>query len=987
MKRSAVFRYLRVLPVIFFALLGIHLFMAFFPENILAVPPSTSNPSAWVTDGTVYAIAPAGPITYIGGNFNYVGPNTGAFVSLDPATGYATSPYARVNGPVFAVIPDGSGGWYIGGNFTGVLGVARNNLAHILADGSLDLNWNPDVTGSVSCLAKSGGTIYIGGAFARVNNQTRNFLAAIDAATGALLTWNPDANGPVHALAIGRGGVYVGGEFTSVGNQTRNCLAAVDISGTGTVTAWNPDANSAVHALAVSGTAVFAGGEFTYLGGQEKYYLAALDDVTGEPRDWAPGSSTVWSLATSPTPGALYAGGSSGITAYNTSSGEVKWSWIDYEKNPTIFALAVDGLNLYAGGGSGLNTQVTGYLLALDADNGAGGYLTPVANEVFRTLAANNGKIFAGGNFTSFGVETRYQIAAVHSSTGIVTPWNPNAGWQMNDMRDVRAILINGEIVYTGGTFMSIGGQWRNGIAALDAVTGAALPAWDPSADGPVYTLAETEGVIFAGGEFTTIGGQPRNRIAALDALTGAVTSWDPTLGFTNFALGTPAVHTIVINGTLLYVGGSFSHVGAAQRNALAAIDMQTGAATEWNPNADGAVRTLAISGATVYVGGYFQHFGSTQRVALAAIDIASGIPTSFNPWPGGVPFALLVSGETLYVGGQFNFYVPPARRNLAAFDLTTGTRNSWNPDPEGAVYALAVSGGRVYAGGSFKQMGKYSQSGFALFGSSNGDFNGDGNPDLVWRNTETGRTTIWFITGATWNGGFADIEPTLNDQAWSLVGVADFNGDGSPDLLWRNSQTGRTTIWYMDGPTWNGGYADVEPTLNDQAWSIVGIADFNGDGDIDLLWRNSSTGRTTIWYMTGPTWNGGYADVEPTLNDSNWSIVGIADFNGDSNPDLLWRNSSDGRTVIWYMTGPVWNGGYAEVLPTLNDPNWSIVAVRDFNNDGSPDLLWRNTSSTPADPNAYRTTVWYMNGPIWNGNWGELLPIVPSSDWIVIGK
>jgi hypothetical protein len=266
-------------------------------------------------------------------------------------------------------------------------------------------------------------------------------------------------------------------------------------------------------------------------------------------------------------------------------------------------------------------------------------------------------------------------------------------------------------------------------------------------------------------------------------------------------------------------------------------------------------------------------------------------------------------------------------------------------------------------------------------------DFNGDGNPDLVWRNKETGRTTIWFMEGATWNGGYANIEPTLTDKSWSLVGIADFNGDGNPDLLWRNSGTGITTIWYMNGATWNGGYANIEPTLADNKWTIVGLADFNGDGNIDLLWRHFESGRTTIWYMTGPTWNGNYADVEPTVVGSDWSIVGIADFNGDGSPDLLWRNSNDGTTTIWYMTGPTWNGGYAQVLPTLNDPNWSIVAVRDFNGDGSPDLLWRNTSVIPEDPNAYRTTVWYMDGPVWNGNWGDLLPVVTSPDWIIIGR
>jgi hypothetical protein len=258
-------------------------------------------------------------------------------------------------------------------------------------------------------------------------------------------------------------------------------------------------------------------------------------------------------------------------------------------------------------------------------------------------------------------------------------------------------------------------------------------------------------------------------------------------------------------------------------------------------------------------------------------------------------------------------------------------------------------------------------------------DFNGDGKPDLLWRHT-SGRTTIWYMDGATWNGGYADVVPTVSDPNWSIVGVADFNGDSQPDLLWRDASSGRTTIWYMEGPTWNGGYADVLPMVSDPNWSIVGVADFNGDSQPDLLWRDASSGRTTIWHMEGPTWNGGYADVVPTVSDPNWSIVGVADFNGDSKPDLLWRDSSSGRTTIWYMEGPMWNGGYADLVPTVSDSAWQIVGIRDFNNDGNPGLLWRNTST-------YRATVWYMNGPTWNGNWEDVLPTVEDPDWTIVGK
>ena len=56
------------------------------------------------------------------------------------------------------------------------------------------------------------------------------------------------------------------------------------------------------------------------------------------------------------------------------------------------------------------------------------------------------------------------------------------------------------------------------------------------------------------------------------------------------------------------------------------------------------------------------------------------------------------------------------------------------------------------------------------------------------------------------------DIEPDLE---WRIVGTADFNGDGKPDILWRHSATGAVRIWYMDGLLRTGAVGLVQSQQN----------------------------------------------------------------------------------------------------------------------------------------------------------------------------
>ena len=235
----------------------------------------------WVTDGPVHAIARTTDTVYIGGDFSYMGPYTGCGVPIDTATGQTLTPFPKVNGSVRTSAPDGAGGWYIGGGFTKVGGVARNCIAHILSDGSVDSAWDANANDQVYTIAVSDSTVFAGGGFTTIGGQTRNYIAALDAATGAATDWNPNANSSVISIAVSGSTVFAGGYFTNIGEETRNYVAALDAA-TGAATEWNPNASGGdpytrVQALTVSGSTVYVGGNFTTIGGEMRPYFAQFD--------------------------------------------------------------------------------------------------------------------------------------------------------------------------------------------------------------------------------------------------------------------------------------------------------------------------------------------------------------------------------------------------------------------------------------------------------------------------------------------------------------------------------------------------------------------------------------------------------------------------------------------------------------------------------------------------------------------------------------
>jgi FG-GAP-like repeat/PQQ enzyme repeat len=292
-------------------------------------------------------------------------------------------------------------------------------------------------------------------------------------------------------------------------------------------------------------------------------------------------------------------------------------------------------------------------------------------------------------------------------------------------------------------------------------------------------------------------------------------------------------------------------------------------------------------------------------------------------------------TGNVVYAGGGAN-------------EMMSGTRK-WNTGivARGRIYYPADN--KIYA---FKLPAAPSAARAAV-----ADFNGDGHPDWVVRNSNTRQTGIWYLNNNVYVS--SAYGPTLV-VGWEQRALGDFNHDSHPDYGLFALNTHQTAIWYLSGPSFIGGA--YGPTLP-SGWELVATADFNGDSRPDYVLYNSGTNQTAIWYMNNNVYvGGGYG---PTL-PPGWTVVGAADFDRDGHPDYLLFHPSSGYTAIGYLSGLTLVGAaWGPVLPS----GWTLVATTDFNGDGNPDYTLYNT-------NTRQTAIWYLSNNVYTGSaWGPTLP------------
>ncbi|SMD44497.1 delta-60 repeat domain-containing protein/Por secretion system C-terminal sorting domain-containing protein [Aquiflexum balticum DSM 16537] len=487
--------------------------------------------------------------------------------SFDPGIGPA-----GFNPRINAMTLQSDGKIIIGGFFTSYNGTAINRIARLNADGSLETSFNPGTGANNSIVTtqiQADGKIIIGGGFTSYNGTARNYIARLNADGSLDTSFNPGtgANGSILTIQIQADGkIIIGGVFTSYNGTARNYIARLNADGS-LDTSFNPGTgtNSGINTTQIQADGkIIVGGNFTSYNGTARNRIARLNADGSLDTSFNPGTgANNWIVTTQiQSDGKIIVGGN--FTSYNgTAINRIARlntdGSLDTSFNPgtgtnsgiNTTQIQADGKIIVGGNFTSYNGTARNRIARLNADGSLDTSFNPgtgANNWIVTTQIQSDGKIIVGGNFTSYNGTAINRIARLNTDGSLDTSFNP--GTVANNWIRTTQIQADGKII--------IGGQFtiaRNYIARLNA-DGSLDTSFNPGtgANNSIFTTQiQSDGKIIIGGFFISYNGTTRNFIARLNADGSLDTSFNPGTG-ANAPIRTTAIQP---DGKII-IGGDF---------------------------------------------------------------------------------------------------------------------------------------------------------------------------------------------------------------------------------------------------------------------------------------------------------------------------------------------------------------------------------------------------------------------------------------------
>jgi uncharacterized delta-60 repeat protein len=239
----------------------------------------------------------------------------------------------------------------------------------------------------------------------------------------------------------------------------------------------------------------------------------------------------------------------------------------------------------------------------------------------------SNGKIYVGGSFTTYKGVTNNFIIRLNADGSKDAAFDNTTGFNSTVLSI--AIDSNGKI-YVGGQFTTYKGATNNYIIRLNS-DGSKDTGFDNTTgfNGTVTSIAiDTNGKIYVGGQFTTYKGATNNRIIGLNSDGSKDTGFDNTTGFGS------NVNAIAIDSNgKIYVGGGFTTYKSLTNNYIIRLNADGSKDTAFDNTTgfDSTVLSIAIdSNGKIYVGGFFTTYKGAAANRIIRLNADGSKDTIF---------------------------------------------------------------------------------------------------------------------------------------------------------------------------------------------------------------------------------------------------------------------------------------------------------------------------------------------------------------------
>ena len=495
------------------------------------------------------------------------------------------------------------------GSFSQYQSTPRNNIARLNANGSLDSTFDPG-TGTNSIIDNmqllSNGKMIISGSFSIFNGVARNRIASLNADGSLDTTFDIGANGNFFPDPIQdanriiekvtekpNGKIIIVGKFIAINGTSRGRLAQLNTDGTIDTTFFSPSGfnsganNSIVSAALQADGKILAAGAFTNINNVPKIGIFRLD------------ANGILDVPFNP---ATSSGGTQGAVEY-------------------CIVVQTNGKILLAGRHGNINGVVTGRLIRLNPESASvdttlsGGDVSNTNGDVFTIALQPNGKFLVGGVFSTYNGVTRNRIARLNIDGSIDTTFDP----LLRASNAVNTIVVqpDGKILI-GGNFTTYNGISRNRIARLN-VDGTLDTnfANGTGANNEINAIAlQTDGKILIGGFFTTYNGNAKKHVARLNS-DGSL---DVTFGLGTGPNGRVRSVKIKLDEKII-IAGDFTSYDGTSKNRITFLNADGTLDTNFNigTGANNTIRDILIQpdGQIIIAGDFTSYNGiSVGRIA-----------------------------------------------------------------------------------------------------------------------------------------------------------------------------------------------------------------------------------------------------------------------------------------------------------------------------------------------------------------------------------